>query len=427
MASMPEEITAARLPGLLRSGMTVFVEGASGEPTPLLEAVAAAPEASAGVHYVGCRIPGLNQVNPAGFHPSAQLTSFFVFGDIARSHAAGRVRFLPLHYSGIWQYLAALPVDLALLQVSPPDAQGMCSLGVSVHFVPAVLPQARLIVAEVNHAMPRPAASYAIPYRRLDYVIPTQRPLLEAPPEPPGDVTRRIGAHVASLIGDGDTIQIGIGRLPAAVLGALRHHRDLGLHSGLVADQVVDLHAAGVITGARKSQDRGRIVCTAAIGTERVYRWAGDCADLELAPVSYTHDVRVLAQQDNFVAINSVLAVDLSGQANAEMLRGRQVSGTGGLLDFVRGARLSAGGRSILALPSTAVSGTASRIVARFGAGDVVSCPRADADIVVTEHGIARLRGRSLAERARALLEIAAPALRERLEQQWTGARRGVI
>jgi acyl-CoA hydrolase len=168
-------------------------------------------------------------------------------------------------------------------------------------------------------------------------------------------------------------------------------------------------------------------VCTAAIGTERVYRWAADCTDLEFAPVSYTHDVRVLAQQDNFVAINSVLAVDLSGQANAEMLRGRQVSGTGGLLDFVRGARLSAGGRSILALPSTAASGTASRIVARLGAGDVVSCPRADADIVVTEHGIAQLRGRSLSERARALLEIAAPALRERLEKQWTGARRGVI
>ena len=425
MAAMPEEITAQRLPELLRPGMTVFVEGASGEPTPLLEALAAAPEASRDVHYVGCRIPGLNRIDPAAFHPAARLTSFFVFNDIAESHAAGRVRFLPLHYSGIWHYLAGLPVDLALLQVSPPDAQGMCSLGVCVHFVPAVLPQAKILVAEINQAMPRAAASFKVPYERLDYVIATERPLLALPGGRLTDETRRIGEHVASLVEDGDTIQIGIGKVPAAVLTALEGHRDLGVHGGLVADEVADLHAAGVITGACKSQDRGRIVATSAIGSERVYRWAGSCPDLDFAPVSYTHDVRVLAGLDNLVAINSVLAVDLSGQANAEMLDGRQVSGTGGLLDFVRGARLSRGGRSILALPATAAGGKASRIVARFGQGDVVSCPRADADIVVTEHGVARLRDLALEERARALIAIAAPPFRAELERAWAevGAR----
>lgn len=424
---MPEEIAAQRLPELLHPGMTVFVEGASGEPTPLLEALAAAPETSAGVHYVGCRIPGLNVIDPAAFHAEARLTSFFVFGEIARSHAAGRVRFMPLHYSGIWQYLAGLPVDLALIQVSPPDAHGMCSLGVSVHFVPAVLPRVKVIVAEVNRAMPHPPSSYAIPYQRLDYVIRTERPLLGLPAGAPMAETRQIAANVASLIGDGDTIQIGIGRLPAAVLAALDGHRDLGIHGGLVADQVADLHAAGVITGARKSHDRGRMVCTAAIGSERVYRWAADCPELQFAPVSYTHDLRVLAGIDHFVAINSVLAVDLGGQANAEMLDGRQVSGTGGLLDFVRGAHLSQGGRSILALPATAAGGRVSRIALRFGAQDVVSCPRADADIVVTEHGIARLRGSSLEERARALIGIAAPAFRETLEKQWTQGRSRAI
>jgi 4-hydroxybutyrate CoA-transferase len=293
-----------------------------------------------------------------------------------------------------------------------------------VHFVPAVLPRAKVVVAEVNHAMPRPAASCAIPYARLDYVIPTERPLL-ALPAAPTEETRQIARHVASLIEDGDTIQIGIGKLPAAILDALGDRRDLGLHGGLVADQVADLHEAGVITGARKSQDRGRMVCTAAIGTERVYHWAAGCPELEFAPVSYTHDVRVLARLDNFVAINSVLSVDLSGQANAEMLDGRQVSGTGGLMDFVRGARLSAGGRSILALPATAAGGTVSRIVPHLGAGEVVSCPRADADLVVTEHGIARLRGASLEERARALIGIAAPGFREPLEKQWTDGRAG--
>ena len=420
---MPEPIALSRLPDLLRPGMTVFIGGASGEPTPLLEALAAAPERSAGVHYVGCRIPGLNVIDPASFHPAARLTSFFVFGEIARSHAAGRVRFLPLHYSGIWQYLATLPVDLALIQTTPPDERGQCSLGVSVHFVPAVLERAKRVVAEVNTAMPRPRASYAVPSERFDYVVETERPLPTLPGGELPDEVQRIGTHVASLIEDGDTIQIGIGKVPAAVLAALRNHRDLGLHSGLVADEVADLHAAGVMTGARKSHDRRLMVGTAAIGTKRVYDWAAGCPELELAPVSYTHDVRVIARIDNFVAINSVLAVDLSGQANAEMLGSRQVSGTGGLLDFVRGARLSEGGRSILALPSTAAGGTASRIVLRLGESDVVSCPRADADIVVTEHGIARLRDKSLDERAEALIAIAAPGFRAELEHGWRHSR----
>ena len=420
---MPEKIAAERLPGLLRPGMTVFVQGASGEPRPLLHALAAAPEASAGVHYAGCMIPGVNTVDPASFHQGARLTSFFVFGDIARSHAAGRVRLLPLHYSGIWDYLARLQIDLALLQVTPPDRHGRCSLGVSVHFVPAVLDRARAIVAEVNAAMPRPAHSHELDYDRLDYVVETDRPLVALATGGPAPEIDRIGRNVASLIEDGDTIQIGIGKVPAAVLASLRDRRDLGLHGGLVSDEVAELHAAGVLTGARKSHERGVMVCTAALGSEAVYRWAGRCRDLRFAPVSHTHDLRVIARIDRFVAINSVLAVDLSGQANAETVGGRQVSGTGGLLDFVRGARLSKGGRSILALPSTA-GGRTSRIVPRLGESDVVSCPRADADVVVTEHGVADLRDRSIDERAEALIAIAAPAFRSALAGEWAEIRR---
>jgi 4-hydroxybutyrate CoA-transferase len=416
---MPETIAANRLPDLLHPGMTVFVQGASGAPTSLLDALAAAPEASAGVHYVGCLVPGLNLVDPASFHPEASLTSFFIFGEMTRSYAAGRVRFLPLHYSGIWQYLSALPVDLALIQLTPPDDQEQCSLGVSVHFVPAILERAKVVVAEMNAAMPRPARSYTVPYEHLDYVVESERPVLALPGGALSDDILRIGANVASLIEDGDVIQIGIGRVPAAVLGALHDRRDLGLHSGLVADQIADLHAAGIMTGARKSRAVRRMVCTAAIGTARVYDWAADCPDLTFAPVSHTHDVRVIAGIDDFVAINSVLSVDLTGQANAEMLDGRQVSGSGGLLDFVRGAHLSRGGRSILALPSTAGAGTVSRIVSKLGDRDIISCPRADADIVVTEHGIAHLRAKSVNERAEALIQIAAPAFREELAKQW--------
>ena len=415
---MPEKISAARLPDLLRPGMTVFVQGASGEPSALLEALAAAPEASDGVHYVGCFVPGVNRIDPASFHPRARLASFFVFGDIARSHAAGKVRFLPLHYTGIWDYLARLESDLALIQVTPPDRAGRCSLGVSVHFVPAVLGRAKVIVAEVNAAMPRPRHSYEVAYDRLDYVVETERPLVALATGGLPAEAQRIGAHVAGLVGDGDTIQIGIGKVPAAVLAALRERRELGLHGGLVSDEVADLHEAGVLTGASKSCDRGIMVCTAALGSRRVYDWAGGCPDLRFAPVGYTHDVRVISQIDNFVAINSVLSVDLSGQANAEMLGGRQVSGTGGLLDFVRGARLAKGGRSILALPSTA-GGKTSRIVPRLGEGDVISCPRADADIIVTEHGVARLRDKSIDERAEALIAIADPLFRAELEANW--------
>jgi 4-hydroxybutyrate CoA-transferase len=421
---MPRKISPERLPDLLRPGMTVFVQAASGEPSVLLQALAAAPAASDGVRYVGCFIPGVNRIDPASLHPNARLTSFFVFGDIARSHAAGKVRFLPLHYSGIWGYLTALEIDLALIQVTPPNRAGRCSLGVSVHFVPAALAQAKCAVAEVNAAMPRPAQSYEIPYERLDYVMETERPLVALATGGLTAEVSRIGAHVAELVEDGDTIQIGIGKVPAAVLASLRDRQDLGLHGGMVSNEVADLHEAGVLTGARQSQEPGIMVCTAALGGPRVYNWAGRCPDLRFAPVSYTHDVRVLAQLENFVAINSVLAVDLSGQANAETLDGRQVSGTGGLLDFVRGARLSKGGRSILALPSTAGGGGSSRIVPRLGAGDVVSCPRADADVVVTEHGVAHLRDKSIDERAEALIAIADPAFRRELAAAWEALRR---
>ncbi len=420
---MPQKISADRLPDLLRPDITVFVQGASGQPTPLLDALAAAPEASAGVHYVGCFIPGVNAIDPASFHADARLTSFFVFGDIARSHAAGKVRFLPLHYSGIWRYLTGLEFDLALIQVTPPDRSGRCSLGVSVQFVPAILDRVKVLVAEVNAAMPRPAASHEIPYDRLDYVVATDRPLVALATGGVPVESHRIGAHVAGLIDDGATIQIGIGKVPAAVLVSLRDRRNLGLHGGLVSDEVADLHEAGVLTGARKSHDRGSMICTAALGGPRVYDWAGRCPALRFAPVSYTHDVRVIGLIDNFVAINSVLSIDLSGQANAEMLGGRQVSGSGGLPDFVRGAGLAKGGRSILALPSTA-GGKTSRIVPRLGENDVVSCPRADADIVVTEHGVARLRDKSVDERAEALIAIADPAFRHELADRWTALRR---
>lgn len=421
---MTQKINADAFPGLLRPGMTVFVQGATGEPTTLMAALAEAPEASNAVHYLACLLPGVNRTDPAGFHPNARLTSFFVYPDIEASYEAGKVRFMPLHYSGVYDYLARQdPVDAALIQVAPPDADGNCSLGPSVDFATALIGNARLLIAEVNHAMPSPPGAPTVPYARLDYAVETDRPLIALETGEVSGAVEAVGRHVAGLIEDGDTIQIGIGKLPAAILSQLHDKRNLGLHGGMVADEVADLVDGGSLTGAAKTIDTGVMVCGAALGSRRLYDWVANREDLQFRPASYTHNVSVIAEIDNFVSINSVLELDLTGQANAETVRGRQISGTGGLVDFVRGARMSKNGRSILALQSTAGNGKVSRIEPQLGEAAVVSCLRADIDYVVTEHGVARLRDKSLDERAAALVAIADPRFRKRLTADWEKLR----
>lgn len=422
---MPKEIAVEDVPSLLKPGMTVFLQGASGEPTPFYEALKAAPEASDGVHYVGCLIPGINRHDPAGWHPNARATGFFVGPDQAASFAARRFRYLPLHYSGIYAYLASLPpMDMALVQVAPPDRDGMCSLGVSLDFQPAVLDKAKVIVAEVNAQMPSPPSSPKIPWARIDYAARTDRPLVQFESGRIPEAIDALGRQVAALVEDGDVIQIGIGKAPAAILKHLHDKRELGLQGGMITDEVVALVESGALTNARKSIDCGMLVCGAALGTDKVYRWEGTLTQTLFRPASYTHDVRVVSQVDNFVSINSVLEVDLTGQANAEMLAGRQVSGTGGLVDFVRAARMAKNGRSILALTATAAGGKASRIVPQLDAGSVVSALRADVDYVVTEYGAARLKDKSVDERAEALIAVAAPEFRDSLADEWERLRR---
>lgn len=422
---MPKEISADDVPGLLSRGDSVFLQAATGEPTVLVEALRAAPEASDGVHYVSCLVPGTNLTDPAGFHDNARLTTFFLFGDVARSHAAGKVRFLPLSYSGIYDYMSRYPrFDKALIQVSPPDADGTCSLGTAIDFLPAVLDRVDTVIAEINADMPAPADGLRIPYEKIAYAVPCAHGFAQQPTGEIPAVIEEIGERIAGLIGDGDCLQVGIGKVPAAILARLADRRDLGFHGGMVTDEVVDLVEAGALTGAAKTIDTGRMICGMALGTDKVYRWCGTRPDIGYRPASYTHNVRVISQIDNFVSINSVLEVDLFGQANAEMIDHRQVSGTGGLLDFVRGARMAAGGRSIIALPSTAGRKRIPKIVAKLDDRVVVSCPRSDIDIVVTEHGVARLRDLALDERAEALIALADPEHRPGLAEAWARLRR---
>lgn len=409
---MPTLLKPGQLTSLLRPGMRVFVQGASGEPAELVKSLMATPEASAGVEFISCQIPGLNQVDFARLHQDATFTGLFVTPEMAASYDAGKVRFMPLAYSGMYRYLETLPIDVALIQVTPSARRGTFSLGSSIHFVPAMLDRAKIVVAEINDALPEVGQSVSIEESRLDYVLPTQNALPVLDPGPPSDVARSIGVHIADLVRDGDRIQTGIGKVPGAVLEALHSHRGLICHGGLIGDAMIDLEEAGAL------DPDSPMIATSVIGTQRVYDWVRGRKDVHLFPVRYTHDVRVMAEFKRFVAINSVLAVDLGGQANAETVNGRQAGGCGGLPDFVRGAQLSRNGCSILALPSTAGRGTISRIVPTLK-HEIASCPRVDSDYVVTEHGVADLRHKSLEERAEALIEIADPSFRETLSENW--------
>ena len=421
---MVKVVAADAVPGLLHPGMKVFVQGVTGEPTALLTALAENPSASDGVHYLSCMIPGFNRTDPASFHANARLTGFFVTADVRESYEQGKMRFMPLHYSAIYAHLSQLPfVDAALIQVSPPNGNGECSLGISVDFQLAVLERAKLVIAEVNRRMPGSSGSPTIAYDRIDYAVETDRPL---PVQETGDIPEALsalGRNVADLIDDGDTIQIGIGRLPAAILAHLDEKRDLGLQGGMITDEVMRLSQAGVLTGAAKSIDRDKTVCGAALGSQALYDWLRGNDHVLFRSASYTHNVRVIAEIDNFVSINAILEIDLFGQANGEMIDGRQVSGTGGMMDFVTGARLARNGRSILAMPATAGRGKLSRIVPWLDASSVVTCPRADVDYVVTEHGAARLRDKSEDERAEVLIAVAAPEFRPELTAAWQALR----
>ncbi len=349
---------------------------------------------------------------------------FFVGGHTRRTVNEGRDEFVPLFLSEIPKLLrrGEQRVDTALVQVSPPDAHGHCSLGISVEATRAALEVAGRVIAQINPDMPRVHGEGFVHINRFDAVVEAQTPLPQVQPAQPDPVEQRIGEHVASLIRDGDCLQMGIGNIPNAVLKCLTHHRDLGIHTEMFSDGLVDLYATGAITNRRKRKYPGRIVSTFVLGTRKLYDFVHDNSEVVLLDVEYVNDMHVIRQNNNVVAINSALQVDLSGQVCADSLGARIYSGVGGQVDFIRGAALSEGGRGIIAMPSTAAGGTVSRIVATLSPGSGVVTTRSHAQYIVTEHGIANLRGRSLKERARALIDIAAPAFRESLERELRSA-----
>lgn len=311
-----------------------------------------------------------------------------------------------------------LAVDVAIIQVSSPDEHGYCSYGISCDYTKGAAENARLVIAQVNSYMPRTLGNSFIHLSDIDYIVPCDQKILELGAPKIGEVEQKIGENCAKLIQDGDTLQLGIGAIPDAVLSFLKDKKHLGIHSEMISDGVVDLILSGVIDNSKKTINKNKCIVGFLMGSQKLYDFVNNNPGVELHPIDYVNNPFIIAQNDNMVSVNSALQVDLMGQVNAESIGAKQFSGTGGQVDFVRGASMSNGGRSIIAMPSTAAKGTISKIVMHLDEGSAVTTSRNDVDYVVTEFGIAELKGKTLRERARSLIEIAHPDFREELRKK---------
>jgi 4-hydroxybutyrate CoA-transferase len=417
---MTRWIGADEVGRLLVPGMTVFVAGATAEPLEILEALSLQGERCAGVRFVSVSLPGVNHTDFCEFHADTRSVAFFATRANRTSLENGQAEFMRLGYSAIYEFLSSGPeIDLALVQLPPMQTGQPVSLGICADFLPAVLDRAGRVIGEINSRQPVPCNAPSMQPGRLDFAIACDREVPVIPVPVASPETNEIGRLVAHEIEDGSCIQVGIGAIPNAVLSALGNKNDLGCHSGMISEAVKDLARAGNITGVRKTVDTGKIVTGVVLGSEALVRWAGTAQELAIRPVSYTHDTAVISAMDRFISINTALEVDLSGRVNAESIGGRQVSGPGGAVDMMRGAAGSRGGKSFIALNSTAKDGQVSRIVPALQPGTAVTAAGSDTDFIVTEFGARRVRGLRGEARARALIEIAHPDFRDQLADEW--------
>ncbi len=410
-------VSASEAVASIRSGHQVYVQAAAAAPSVLLDALVARAGELRDVGMIHLHIEGPGPHLQPVVAGSFRHRALFVGPNARVAIADGRADYVPTFLSDVPRLFSqgALPLDAVFLNVTPPDRHGFCSLGVSVEAVHAARAAAGTVIAQLNPSMPRTLGESFIHVDDIDLAVEVDQPPYEHAPPPVGDVERRIGEYVAELVPDGATIQLGIGAIPAATALALTGHRDLGVHTEMFTDSVVDLVEAGVITGTRKERNREKLVTTFMMGTRRLYEFVADNPMVEMRPVDFTNDTSVIRTFSRMTAINSALEIDLTGQVVADSIGSRVYSGVGGQMDFVRGAALASEGRAIIALPATAAGGTVSRIVVALTSGAGVVTTRAHARTVVTEYGVAELFGRSLRERAAALIGIAHPDHRDRL------------
>ncbi|HSL97174.1 MAG TPA: acetyl-CoA hydrolase/transferase C-terminal domain-containing protein [Candidatus Deferrimicrobiaceae bacterium] len=408
-------VTPAEAVAGIKSRDQIYLQGAAATPSVLLDAlVERAPELEdVRVVHLHCEGPGPHLRPEMVGH--FRHRALFIGPNARAAVNEGRADFVPVFLSDVPRLFDSgmLALDYVFVNATPPDAHGFCSLGTSVEAMHAAIRAAKTVVVQLNKAVPRTLGDSFIDVDDIDLAIECDVPPYEVPMPKIGELERSIGEYVADLIPDGATLQMGIGAIPAAVGAALMHKKDLGVHTEMFTDTIVDLVEAGVVTGRRKERNRGKIVAAFMMGTKRLYDFAHDNPMVEMRPVDFTNDTHVIRSFSRMAAINSAIEVDLTGQIVADSIGHRMYSGVGGQMDFVRGAGLAAEGQAFIALPATAANGTRSRIVPSLQEGAGVVTTRAHARTVVTEHGVAQLFGRSLQERTKALIAIAAPEFRD--------------
>lgn len=410
----PQSIAQDVLSSLVRPGELVYVPGASGAPLAFVSSLLAHPEHQKDLRLLTSYVPGINTLDMTAMHASACVTGLFMHAGLKFAQRKGQYRCLPLSYAGFARHvLDRVDPDLTVIQIAPPDAQGNCSLGPAVEFLPAMLSKTKRVLGLINYQTPRIKGSVSIPYSQLDHVCEVDTPLPVYDTES-NLVTEAIARHVAQLVPDGSALQIGLGKVPMALSRLLCDRRMLRLHSGMLSDGLLDLARAGAL-----DPDFSHTTC-ALVGSTELYRQMADFDQVRVLGCEVTHNPRVLLELDRFVSVNSALEVDLFGQCNLEHADGHAISGAGGAPDFARAARLSAGGRSIVALNATHHGGKGTRIVPCLNENAITSISRVDVDHVVTEYGVANLSGASVHERARAIIGVAAPQFRDDLERAWS-------
>ncbi|MBN1946690.1 MAG: GNAT family N-acetyltransferase [Bradymonadales bacterium] len=417
--------TAQEAAALIKPGQRVFVGTGCAQPQELLKALTARSAELIDVELIQLLTFGEAPYAKEELSHNIRVNSFFISENVRGIIQEGLGDYTPIFLSDIPRLFTSgqTPLDAALIQVTPPDERGNCSLGVSVDIVKSAARNASLVIAEVNPRMPRTMGDSFLNVTDMDMLVPVDTPLFEVTPLALTDVTRRIGEYIASLVEDGATLELGIGRIPSALLEFLKNKKDLGIHTEMFTDALIDLVEAGIINGSHKSLDRGKVVASFVLGTQRLYDYIDNNPTFSFHPTEYVNDPFIISQQNKMVAINVALQVDLTGQVCADSLGTRFFSGIGGQVDFNRGAARAHGGKAIIAMPSTAQDESISRIVSSLSPGAGVVTTRGDVHYVVTEYGVAYLHGKTVQERALALISIAHPKFREELLREAIEAR----
>lgn len=403
----------------IQSGERVFIGSGAAEPNALVKAMTARAPELRDVNVLHILTLGDAPYVAPEYAASFRHTAFFIGHNVREAVQQGRADFMPIFLGEIPAlFEQRLPLDWALVQLSPPDKHGYCTVGVAADVVMGAIRNARHVVAEINPNMPRAWGNTIIHVSQLHSAVQVDYPLPELHPEPIDEVSAAIGRHVAGLIDDGDCLQLGIGTIPNAVLRELRNHTHLGVHTEMLSDGIVELVRGGAIDCSRKNYHPDKIICSFVMGTRALYDFVDDNPFVESYGNEFVNDPFNIAKNDRMVAVNSAIQVDLTGQVNSDSVGSRPYSGIGGQVDFIRGAARSKGGRPIIALPSTAKGGEISRITPTLMEGAGVVTSRGDVHYVVTEHGVADLYAKGIRQRARALINITHPKFREELERK---------